>query len=89
MLSWRIKTVKRECARHRSGETLIDLLMSWVVPIVGMTAGTMVLKSWTPLPLWACALIAMPFGILAQVMVLGIFFLLDRIFGSGRKQRGD
>jgi hypothetical protein len=39
--------------QHRRGETVIDLTMSVVLPIVGGIIGTLTLRHVTALPFWA------------------------------------
>ena len=45
-----------------SPKTLIELLMEVVAPIAGGITVGIVLLTWTPLPIWACVLIALPIG---------------------------
>jgi hypothetical protein len=79
--------MKNECPHIRAGETLIDLLMGFVAPVFGGIAVGLVLIKLTPLPFWACLLIALPVGtIVGWAVMFGIFGLLGRIFDSGRKK---
>ena len=58
---------------RRRGETLIDMLMTVVIPIVGGIAGSLVLSHFTPLPFWTCILLGIPLGtIAAWLLFLGL-----------------
>ena len=45
-----------------SPKTLIELLMEVVAPIAGGITVAFVLQIYTPMPTWACVLIALPIG---------------------------
>ncbi|TWU50701.1 hypothetical protein Poly51_39940 [Rubripirellula tenax] len=65
--------------QNRRGETLIDLLMSTVLPIVGGITAGLVLKSFTSLPFWACLLIGIPVGtVTAWALFVGVAFLFHK-----------
>lgn len=48
--------------KRRSGETVIDWLMSTVIPIVGAVAAIVTLLQCTTLPKWACFILGLPLG---------------------------
>lgn len=53
-------------------ETLIELLMTAVFPLLGGTITIVFLQSSTTWPLWLCMLLGLPFGaVLAWTLVLG------------------
>lgn len=47
---------------NRRGETLIDIVMGTVLPIVGGIAGTLFFRQVTSLPTWGCFLLGLPLG---------------------------
>ena len=63
----------------RRGETLIDLLMSTVLPIVGGITAGLLLRSFTSLPFWACLLIGIPVGtVTAWLLFVGFALLFHK-----------
>ncbi len=71
-------------------KTLIELLMEVVAPIVGGIAVALVLRTLTPLPTWACVLIALPIGtVLGWVTMIAAFVMVGSLFDSKRKQIGE
>lgn len=65
----------------RRGETLIEVLMTYVVPVIGMSVLIAVLRHFTALPFWACALIGIPVGtIAAWLLVLGALYMFALFF---------
>lgn len=53
-----------------SPKTLIEMLMEVVAPIVGGIAVAVTLRTWTPLPTWACVIIALPVGTVLGWLVM-------------------
>lgn len=49
----------------RRGETLIDLVMGTILPIIGGIVGTLLFRQVTSLPMWGCFLLGLPLGTVA------------------------
>ena len=60
-----------------SPKTLIEVLMEVVAPIVGGIAVSITLRTWTPMPTWACVLIALPVGtVLGWLAMIGVIVVI-------------
>ena len=67
--------------RVRTGETLIELLMGVVAPIVGGIGTMVLLQELTPLPRWLCFLIGLPVGtILGWIAMMTIIIAVGLVF---------
>ena len=61
----------------RRGETLFELLMGTVGPIVGCLIAFIALREFTDSPLWICVAIALPMGtIAAWLVILGSMYFI-------------
>lgn len=73
-------------ATPRRGETLIDFLMT-MSGVVGAIAVGVFLKRMTPLPFWACILIALPTGMIAGWAVFfGLITGLEKVLSIFQKK---
>ena len=63
-----------------SPKTLIELLMEVVAPIAGGITVGIVLRAWTPMPTWACVLIALPIGtVLGWLGMIGMIVFVGSV----------
>ncbi len=71
-------------------KTLIELLMEVVAPIVGGIAVALFLRTWTPIPTWACVLVGLPIGtVLGWVTMIAVFVMVAFLFDTKQKQIGE
>lgn len=63
-----------------SPKTLIEMLMEVVAPIVGSIAVAITLRTWTPMPTWACVLIGLPVGtVLGWLGMIGLIVVVGSV----------
>ncbi len=68
--------------------TTIELLLEYVVPFIGAISMALILRSCSPLPRWACIVIAIPVGTIGGwLVVLGPLVLLDRMIPGRSRGR--
>ena len=61
--------------QRQHGFTLINVVMGGLVPIAGIAITIILLKKFTPLPFWACAVLSVP---AFMALFLGGLYLLGR-----------
>ena len=66
---------------ERRGETVIELLMTYVAPVVGGITAAVLLIQLTGWPLIICIAIGLPVGtILGWIVMIGLFMTIGSIF---------
>jgi hypothetical protein len=71
---------------NRNGETILEIMMGYVAPIVGGIITTVTLDQITSLPRWACFAIGLPLGtILGWIACLGIAIMISVVVQKFRR----
>ena len=76
---------------ERRGETLHEVLMVYVAPVVSGAIATLILSTTTTLPKWSCFVLGLPIGtILGWIGMIGIGMLWTVIVSKLRtaKRKG-
>ena len=71
-----------------SPKTLIEMLMEVVAPIVGGIAVAVALRTLTPMPKWACIIIALPAGtVLGWLAMIGLIVVVGSVINTIKTRR--